>query len=196
MALNETDRKQYQQVNTFDDLIKLNTHFLNNPSTVTSPFTLKLEQETNPLVSQLTTINQLGLLTTSSSPYVPQLKRPYLIGVINSQQAEKLECVLNQLDGIIAYTLPCRIRADIDDEELLIPDYVDLPQFPVTFGDQGKEVKEYVTCFNWWTLLKPAMQPQVYTQLGKKLHNLYVIDTSKQGADVFLDKVIQALKQL
>lgn len=197
MALNNTDRQQYQQVQEFKQLIQLNEQFLRNPSTTTSPFTLKLESETSSLISQLIEVNQLGMLTTSSSPLLLNedktvKKRAYLLGIVNSDSAEKLELLLNQQDGVIAFILPCKTSADEDDEDY-VPDSVEIPKFPVAF-EQG-EVKEYVTCFNWWALLKPTLDAQVYSRLGSKSHNLYIIDTSKQGETQFMNRVIQVLKQ-
>lgn len=210
MNLSQSDKVKYQQCQTFEDLTRLNIEFLTDPSNVTSPFTLRLEKETLDLIPHLLEINESKLLTTSSSSSfgfdntnAVIKKRAFLTGIIYGwDRAEKLESVLNTEQGIVAFLLPCKQAGynpddTNDDMEEIIPDTVDLPQFPVSFEKTEKrlEVKDYITCFNWWTLLKPVLRDETYVKLAQHCYNVYIVDTSQQNHEKFFSRMVQLLQE-
>jgi hypothetical protein len=63
------------------------------------------------------------------------------------------------------------------------------------------EVDEWVTCYNWITLLKTSISPKLYEKLAQECFNVYIIDPVPKRAaddpnDGVLEKVIKSLQQL
>jgi hypothetical protein len=210
MNVSHSDKVKYQQCQTFEDLTRLNIEFLSDPSKVTSPFTMRLERETLDLIPYLLKINESKLLTTSSSASIGFdkkdaviKKRAFLTGIVYGlDTAEKLESILNTEQGIFAFLLPCKQAGynpdDVnDDMEEIVPDTVDLPQFPVSFEktENRLEVRDYITCFNWWSLLKPLLRDEIYTKLAQHCYNVYIVDTSQQNHEKFFGRIIQLLQE-
>ncbi|KAG2383450.1 hypothetical protein C9374_004121 [Naegleria lovaniensis] len=201
-TLSSTSLALYQQATNFAGLVALNIDFINGK--IETPYTDGLQNETCPLVESLVGINQLGLLTTNSG--TGNNGRAYLIGLVEGDHnAEKLEVLLNQTD-LIAFKLPCNTPGYLpnSDDDVKSEQQADFVKIPVSFkADNGvgdTVVNRYVTCFNWFTLLQPCINPTLYESMANHCYNFYIIDPvsnrSALAQDGILGKVRQSLEQL
>ncbi|KAL9647903.1 hypothetical protein ABK040_008174 [Willaertia magna] len=194
----------FRKCQHINDLIELNKGFLLG-TIKSSPFTDSVQNETKPLVKKLIEINNLGLLTTNSSPGGSKTSKSYLTGIISGQRSiEKLEVILNQFD-LVAFYLPCNRPGykPLDDDDYSKTE--ELIKVPVRFKQDSlcshTHIDRYVTCLNWITLLHPCLEPQIYEQLATHCYNVYIIDpvlnrSAVEENDGLLDKVINGLRQL
>ena len=63
-----TVEEEYENVKTFDDLLKINIKFLNGTYDHTCYYCTKINDETLPLVDNLKIINKLGFYTYDGQP--------------------------------------------------------------------------------------------------------------------------------